>query len=151
MARWSLGTALAYIGGITLSLILVGRFTFEIVGVLSYAVLAAAAALVFLSNMMHTHRLMARAKDREVARTHKHLAALSGTLRQMRAEGGTEQMMALINLSLWGAYEKQVRGLPEWPYTEEIRRSLLASMLVPLAVYVVPSFLLDALRRLLSL
>jgi hypothetical protein len=60
-------------------------------------------------------------------------------------------MLVLIDLSLWRAYEQQVEKLPEWPYTAEIRRNLLLSLLVPLAAYIVPPLLLEAAKRLLSL
>ncbi len=150
IARWSLGSALAYIGGITLSLVFAGRFVLDLANVLIYGVLTLAALVVFFSNMMSTHRMMVEAKDRELGRVSRRLVALSEALRREAGQGKSEQMVVLINLSLWRAYEKQVEELPEWPYTDEIRRSLLASMLLPLAAYIVPALLLQVLQRWLT-
>jgi hypothetical protein len=150
IARWSLGSALAYIGGITLSLLFIGRFTLDLAHALIYGVLTLAALVVFFSNMRNTHHMMVQAKDRELGRVSRRLAALSEALRQGAEQGRSEEMMVLVNLSLWRAYEKQVGELPEWPYTDEIRRNLLASMLLPLAAYIVPALLLQVLQRWLS-
>lgn len=151
IARWSLSNALFYIGGITLSLLFIGRFTLDIANVVIYSVLGAAAVLVFFTNMMNTHRIMVEVKNRELEMIGDHLAAGSEALKQGAAEGQTEQMLLLINLSLWRAYAKQIEELPDWPYTAEIRANLLVSLLVPLAVYIVPALLLEAAKRLLSL
>jgi hypothetical protein len=151
IARWSLGSALAYIGGITLSLLFTGRFTLDLGHALIYGVLTLAALVVFFSNMQNTHRMMVEAKDRELERVSRRLAALSQALRQEAGQGSTEQTLMLINLSLWRAYEKQVGELPDWPYTDEIRRNLLASMLLPLAAYILPALLLQALQQWLTL
>jgi hypothetical protein len=93
---------------------------------------------------------MVQAKDRELGRVSRRMAALSEALRQEAGQGSTEQMLMLTNLSLWRAYEKQVDELPDWPYTDEIRRNLLASMLLPLAAYIIPALLLQVLQQWLT-
>ena len=151
IARWSLSNTLFYIGGITLSLLFTGRFTLDIGNVIINGVLTAAAVVVFFTNMMNTHRIMVEVKNRELQMIGDHLAAASRALRERAEEGTTQRMLVLIDLSLWRAYEQQVEELAEWPYTDEIRRNLLLSLLVPLAAYIVPAVLLEAVRRLLSL
>jgi hypothetical protein len=54
-------------------------------------------------------------------------------------------------IETWVAYEERVERVPEWPYTSEIRRNLLVSLLVPLAAYIIPALLLEAVRQLMSL
>ncbi len=147
IARWSLGNAMFYIGGITLSLLFLGRFVVDLLNVAIYGVLTSAAVVVFFSGMRSTHRLMLQAKDRELARVGRTLAAASRAVQE--SDERAEQMAILINLALWRTYEKQVEELPDWPYTDEIRRSLLVSMLLPLAAYIIPALALQALQRLL--
>jgi hypothetical protein len=147
IARWSLGNAIFYIGGITLSLLFLGRFVVDLLNVAIYGVLTSAAVAVFFSGMRSTHRLMLQAKEGELERVSRTLAAASRALQER--EDRAEQMAILINLALWRTYEKQVEELPDWPYTDEIRRSLLVSMLLPLAAYIIPALALQALQRLL--
>jgi hypothetical protein len=147
IALWSLGNAMFYIGGITLSLLFLGRFVVDLLNVAIYGVLTSAAVVVFFSGMRSTHRLMLQAKERELERVSRTLAAGSRALQER--EERAEQMGILINLALWRTYEKQVEQLPDWPYTDEIRRSLLVSMLLPLAAYIIPALALEVLQRLL--
>jgi hypothetical protein len=152
VARWGLGIALSYVGGITLSLLLVPRFTLNIQNIATYGVLTAAPVLVFFASMFSSHRIMAEAKKRELKVVRGSLAAASQALKRCAAEGRTEEMQVLFDLlASWGAYEKQVEAVPEWPYTAQIRRNLLVSLLVPLAASIIPALLLEAAKRLLFL
>jgi hypothetical protein len=152
IARWSLSNTLFYIGGITLSLLFTGRFTLDIGNVIIYGVLTAAAVLVFFTNMRSTHRLMVQAKNRELERVRENLAAASRALRERAATGKMEDIGTLRDyIETWVGYEERVAKVPEWPYTTEIRRNLVVSLLVPLAAYIVPALLLEAVRQLMSL
>jgi uncharacterized membrane protein len=152
VARWSLSSTLFYIGGITLSLLFTGRFTLDIGSVIIYGVLTAAAVLVFFTNMRITHRLMVQAKNRELERVRENLAAASQALKERASKGEMEDIGTLRDfLETWVTYEERVNRVPEWPYTTEIRRNLLVSLLVPLAAYIVPALLLEAVRQLMSL
>ncbi len=42
-------------------------------------------------------------------------------------------------------YEKRVEEVPEWPYTADIRRNLVLSTLLPLAVWLARELVLDFL------
>ncbi len=152
VARWGLGIAMSYVGGITLSLLLVPRFTLDIPNITTYGVLTAAPVLVFFASMLSSHRVMAEAKRRELKVVRGSLAAASQALKQRAAEGKAEEIQALIDLiTAWGAYEKQIEAVPEWPYTGQIRRNLFVSLLVPLAASIIPGLLLEAAKRLLFL
>jgi hypothetical protein len=150
VARWGLGIAMSYVGGITLSLLFVPRVTLSIQNIATYGILTAAPVLVFFASMLSSHGVMAEAKKRELKVVRGSLAAASQALKRCAAEGRTEEMKVLFDLIAgWGAYEKQVDAVPEWPYTAQIQRNLLVSLLLPLAAYIIPALLLEAARRLL--
>jgi hypothetical protein len=152
IARWSLGNALSYIGGITLSLLFIGRFTLNIGEVITYAVLTIAAVVVFFSSMTSTHRMMVEAKNRELEIVRQNLVAASQALKQRAAQDQVEDMHTQFNLiAAWGDYEKRVEQLADWPYTGEIRRNLFVSLLLPFAVYIIPSVLPGLVEWFLSM
>jgi hypothetical protein len=152
VARWGLGIAMSYVGGITLSLLLLSRLTVNIEFIATYGALTAAPVLVFFASMMSTHRVMVEAKKRELKMVRDSLAAASQALKQRAAEGQVEDMQTLFDLIAgWGAYEKQVEALPEWPYTAQIRRNLFVSLLLPLAASIIPALLLEAVKQWLFL
>ncbi len=150
VARWGLGVALSYVGGITLSLLFLPRLTLLVETLILYGLLTATPVLVFFASMLSTHRLMAEAKRRELDTVRNSLAAASRALKQRSAEGRTDEMQELFELIAgWAAYEKQIEALPEWPYTADIRRSLLVSSLLPAVAWLARSVLLEALLRML--
>jgi hypothetical protein len=151
VARWGLGIALSYVGGITLSLLLVPQIPRRPETIVIYAVLTAVPLLAFFSSMASTHRMMAAAKEQELATVRSSLGAASRALKQCAEEGRTEEMQVLFELIAgWGAYEKQVEAVPDWPYTAQIRRSLLASALLPGAVGIGRAVLVEYLLRLVA-
>ena len=148
VARWGLGIAMSYVGGITLSLLLFPGFTLNTQSITTYGVLTAAPVLVFFASMFSSHRIMAEAKKRELKVVRGSLAAASQALKRCAAEGRTEEMQVLFDLlASWGAYEKQVEAVPEWPYTAHIRRNLVVSSLLPAAIGLARSLLLEVLTR----
>jgi hypothetical protein len=152
VARWGLGIAMSYVGGITLSLLLVPQVTLSIQNIATYGILTAAPVLVFFASMWSSHRVMAEAKKRELKVVRHSLAAASQALKRCAAQGRTEEMQVLFDLIAgWGAYEKQVEAVPEWPYTAQIRRNLLVSLLLPLATSIIPALLVEAAKRWLFL
>jgi hypothetical protein len=148
---WSLGIALAYIGGNTLSLLFLTRAALRIEMVIFYIPLILAPILVFFLNMMSTHRVIAEAKGRELKTVRNSLAAASQRLREQAAKGRAEDMEAqLESITAWVTYEKRVREVPEWPYSESMMRNLAASILLPIMVLVVQGVLFELLLRFLS-
>lgn len=151
VARWGLGIALSYVGGITLSLLLLPQIPRRPETIVIYAVLTAVPLFAFFASMASTHRIMAEAKEQELATVRSSLAAASTALKRCASEGRTEEMQVLFKLIAgWGAYEKQVEAVPEWPYTAQIRRSLLVSALLPGAVGIARAVLVEYLLRLVA-
>jgi hypothetical protein len=148
IGRWSLGVALSFVGGITLSLIFLPRPA-RIAGTATmYAILILAPVLVFFLNMVSTRRVIVHAKKRELRMVRDHLAATSRALREKAADAGQEEMSSLLGIfSAWVAVEQRVKAVPEWPYTATIRRSLAVSLLLPIAVGVGQALLTDTILR----
>ena len=154
IARWSLGATLSYVGGITLSILLLPQFALlnlEIIATI-YVPLTLTSLLVFFHNMSTVHGDMVEAKRRELARVRNNLNALSQALEERTAEGRIESTKALLDsIKAWTAHEEWVRGLPEWPYTAAIKRNLVLSLLLPVVAGFAREAFSGLLRRLVSL
>jgi hypothetical protein len=154
IARWSLGTTLTYIGGITLSLLFLPREAFQAVGliIVIYVPLTLTAVLVFFLNMSTVHGDMVEAKQRELKMVRDNLMALSRALKERTARGEIENPQDLLDaIKAWTAHEEWIRGLPEWPYTASIKRNLVLSLLLPGVVGIMREALSGFLRKLLPL
>jgi hypothetical protein len=151
VGRWSLGIALAYIGGNTLSLLFLTESDLRVEVIVFYIPLILAPMLVFFLNMMSTHKAMVQAKAQELKIAHDNLAATSRALRERPAIAETGDLGALSDsITAWVAYEKRVSGVPEWPYSESMMRRLVASILVPFAVIVVQVVAFELLLRFMA-
>lgn len=154
IARWSLGTTLTYIGGITLSLLFLPREAFQAIGlmVIIYLPLTLTAVAVFFLNISTVHGDMVEAKKRELKMVRDNLMALSQALKGRTAKGEIENPQDLLDaIKAWTAHEEWIRGLPEWPYTTAIKRNLVLSLLLPGVVGIVREALSGFLRTLLPL
>ena len=138
VARSSLAVSLAFIGGISLSLIFQ---TFESLiawtSITIYVILVLATVLIFFFSMWSTHRVMAGAKNNELSVVRKHLEEATRKLRDTVRDNaeGIETIYAAV--AAWGTYERRVREVREWPFNATILRRLLASTFVPAAVYLI--------------
>jgi hypothetical protein len=151
IGRWSLGVALSYVGGSTLSLIFLPRPAMIAGTAIAYTVLLLAPVLVFFLNMLGARRIVVAAKKRELRMVHDGLAAASEALKGEAAQGDPEEMSALLGqFSAWVAVEQRVKQVPEWPYTAGIRRGLALSLLVPIAVGVIQALLTEVVLRLVQ-
>jgi hypothetical protein len=151
IGRWSLGVALWYIGGNTLSLIFLPRPALIVETAIIYGVLTLAPVLVFFLNMMSARRIVVRAKRQELKMVRDSLVAASRALKEMAAQGDPEDMSALLDrFTAWVAVEKRVEEVPEWPYTAGIKRGLALSSLLPIAVEVSHALLTDVVLRLVD-
>ena len=154
IARWSLGTTLTYIGGITLSLLFLPREAFQAIGliIMIYLPLTLTAVLVFFLNMNTVHGDMVEAKKHELNVVRDNLLALSRALKERTARGEIENPQDLLDaIKAWTAHEEWIRGLPEWPYTAGIKRNLILSLLLPGTVGIIREALSGFLRQLLPL
>jgi hypothetical protein len=144
IGRWSLGIALTFIGGITISLLIslpelsLSQLA-RIETVVIYGSLITATLLVFFLNMVATRNLILVAKSRELAMVNSYLTATSKGLheRKISSQYGNIKLPPK-GLLRWLAYEKRIQEVPEWPYTSRIRRSLLLSLLLPTLAFLVP-------------
>ena len=139
VARWSLGTSLAFIGGISLSLVFQ---TWESLrmweDITIYAVLLGATVLLFFMSLWSTHKAMARAKRREMELAQKHLTAAYHELKERVTENRMEGVEKLYTtLTAWSTYEKQSKEAPTWPFNAGIIRRLAVSGLLPGLVYLI--------------
>lgn len=142
IAYWSLGISFFFIGGICLSLIF--QTQDELLrwqSIIMYTVLTIATILMFFTSMWSAHRIMAKAKNSKLTVTREHLVALSRELEELRVQEQFGQMQSLASaITTWAAYLKLVKEAPTWPFNADIIRRLLASTIVPIAVYLVKIF-----------
>jgi hypothetical protein len=149
IGRWSLGIALAYIGGSALSLLFVPQMTLNVEAIVLYGILILTPVLVFFLNMLSTRQTIVAAKRRHLDMVRGHLAEASLALEEAAAKDQQEQTEALLeSAAAWIAYEERVKKVPEWPYTADIRRNLVLSTLLPLAVWLVREVVLEYVTRL---
>ena len=156
IARWSLGATLTYTTGIALSLLFLPQdalYEIEIM-VFIYGPIILTAAVGFFLNLNTVHGDMVEAKKRELKMVRDNLKALSQTLRKRTAQGqieGKDTQEVLDAIKAWTAHEEWVRDLPEWPYTTVIKRNLVLSLLLPVAVGFVREALAGMLQGMLVL
>ncbi|UCB42309.1 MAG: hypothetical protein JSV77_07530 [Dehalococcoidales bacterium] len=133
VARSSLGFALAFIGGISLSLAFQTQEDLLMWNNITvWVLLVCFTVLVFFLSMWSTHSAMAKTKRRELDIVQKHLKAASREMMEQAADGGlkrTEELSSTV--TAWVNYERRIKEAPEWPFTAGIIRRLAASTLAP--------------------
>jgi hypothetical protein len=139
IARWSLGISLAFVGGISLSLVFqLQESLLNWQNITIYSILVCATVLLFFFSIRSIHGLMARAKRQELTTVRKHLVDARLRLREKVTEDlmdGTEGIYSAV--AAWGLYERQIQETSEWPFNANIIRRLAASILVPAIVYLI--------------
>jgi hypothetical protein len=137
VANWSLGVSLAFVGGISISLIfqpLDSLRNWQVA--VFYACLILVAVVVFFLSMWSTHAAILRAKQSELALARMNLDLAFGDMKEKASAGNAQaKESAYAAVSAWSAYERRVREAPEWPYNALVARRLAASVLVPGVVY----------------
>jgi hypothetical protein len=151
IGRWSLGIALAFVGGTTLSLLFLPNFAFSLPTIVIYSAVILAPLIVFFLNMMSTHRVMVEAKGRQLEMVGRRLAAGSQRLKEQSKEETRDLGELLDSMTAWVALERRIKEVPEWPYSQSIMRRLVASILLPLVVFLVQGVLFQLLLRFLPL
>jgi hypothetical protein len=134
VARLGLGIALAFIGGITLSVLFNPdpKNLLSLEGWIFYGASMLAAVLVFFLTMMSTHRVMAEVKEQKLKLVRRHLADAFEELQHGAAEAKLQDMEALSDsITAWLAYEQRIKKAPTWPYTTDTLRNLLVSTVLP--------------------
>jgi hypothetical protein len=96
IGRWSLGVALSYVGGSTLSLIFLPQPALIVETIFVFGMILLAPVLVFFLNMMSARRIVVRAKSREMKMARDGLVAASQAMRGEADQGDPEEMSALL-------------------------------------------------------
>jgi hypothetical protein len=139
VARWSLGVSLAFIGGITISLIFVPYDSLlNVLSISVYGVLISTTILIFFVSLLSSHNAILRVKRRELAMAEEQLATAFRKQRGLvmrRAEETDEKVFSEV--TAWWIYVANVRSIREWPYNASIIRTLLASLISPTIVYLI--------------
>lgn len=139
IARLSLGNSLAFVGGISLSLVFqTQEDLLEWQAITVYSVLVLATILIFYMSMWNVHKILARIKKNEMNIVHNQLVIASRKLKSEVLEGQQHKVGQLSQaVAGWAAYEGTIRKAKEWPFSAAIIRRLFASVLAPALVYLV--------------
>ena len=142
IAVWSLGVSLAWVGGISLSLVFQtwdGITHWQTITI--YAILVSATVLVFFLSTWSTHKAMVTIKKRELSLAWNNLATASRELKSRTAQNQKEGMQELsYTITAWAAQHKLVKETSTWPFDASIIRSLAASMLAPIIILLIKLF-----------
>ncbi len=132
IGRQSLIIALAFVGGIALSIV----FGWGRGSILAwqnwviYLVLAFVPILVFFLNMRDTHRVLAAEKKRELEAVQGNILLACRTLvKRIAANESTGTLAAEINALV--AYEERLQAARTWPYNTAMLRTLFVSIIIP--------------------
>ncbi len=143
IAVWSLGYSLAFVGGISISLVfqpLDNILAWQ--GFVVYGVLVCAAVLVFFISLRSIHKAILAAKTRELDLARRNVASAFRELREQADKDPADSTVKNYSaVAAWGTYEKRVQETPEWPFNAGLLARLMASILVPSAVYLLKFFL----------
>jgi hypothetical protein len=139
VAVWSLGISLAWVGGISLSLVFQNRESMtQWQNITIYAILVSATVLVFFLSMWSTHKAMVTIKKRELSLAWNNLAIASRELKSRTAQNQKEGMEELsYTITAWAAQHKLVRETSAWPFNASIIRRLGVSILAPITVFLI--------------
>jgi len=139
VGRQSLVVALVFIGGITLSLLLVGVASADSARPefwLSYLPFVLVPVLIFFLNMYPTHRVIAAARDGEQREAKARIRASYRDLLARRNEGlSIESIPAEISALV--AYDQLLQKARTWPYNTAMLRTLGVSLLIPIGTTLV--------------
>jgi hypothetical protein len=135
IGRRSLLLALVFVGGSTLSLVFIGTQPGGLrdPGSLAlYGILALATVAIFFLNMRPTHHVLAAARKSELRAVRAQIAtpcrALSTSLEQNQPTG-----TLAADLNALVIYEGRLKESRTWPYNTAMIRTLVLSVLAPLA------------------
>jgi hypothetical protein len=137
-ARWGQSLSLAFVGGISLSLLFQSSQSLRsIAGVIIYSTMIVVALTLFFMSVWAIHVALAKAQNRELARVRRDLAAAREALhRTWAADPAGAVLDAYLPVVACGIYEKQVLDTSTWPFNPTIVRQLFASAAAPLCIYV---------------
>ena len=135
IGRQSLLLAMAFVGGATVSLFFIfGRDDMlQWPNLVIYATLILITLAVFFSNMWPTHRLLAAHKKRHRAEAEATIAQAYSELTALTAQGASTAQVE-SSISAWAVIDDRLKLTRTWPYNTEMLRTLVITVLTPLAV-----------------
>jgi len=136
-ARWGQSLSLAFVGGISLSLLFQSyRSLHSVEGLVIYGSLIIVALTLFFMSVWTIHVALAKAQKKELDRVRRDLAAARELMhRHASSDVARTREDFYLPVVVCGIYEKQVSDAPTWPFNPTIVRQLLASVVAPLCVY----------------
>ncbi len=139
IGRSSLGYSLAFLGGISVSLVFQTQEDLRKWGnLIVWAAVICFAVLLFFLSMWSAHGAMVRIKRRELQMVQQRLRAISARLNQPESDGGLDGMSDFSStMTAWVTYERRIREAPEWPFNSRIIRELVASVVASVAVFLI--------------
>jgi hypothetical protein len=139
VAQWSLSVSLAFVGGITISILFQPFENLQSVySIIIYSILICVTVILFFISIWSTHDTMAMAKKNELNMVRNNLNNARNELKQNTTKGVTEGIDKLYSaIAVWGMYEKQVLEIPAWPFNAGVLGRLIASAIVPAIIYII--------------
>ena len=135
IGRQSLRVALAFVGGTTIAVL----FTFSpeegfgLDELLIYGTLILITLLIFFLPMTQTHRILRAAQIKELDTVNRRLADAYDALKGLTDEDREGILPFSYEVRLWKDYEDRLKSINTWPYELGMLRTLLLSVLVPIA------------------
>jgi hypothetical protein len=144
MGRWGLSLSAALMGGVTISILLVGgtQDLLSLDHLPMYVVATAIAILSFFGGLSSTHRVLVHAKERELAAIRGKLAAMYKELWRRSQTGMSPAIDEISSIAVWLDYERRIESAQDWPYTSSTLRGLFATVLLPILVTIVQQIIL---------
>ncbi len=139
IARSNLGFSLAFIGGISLSLVFqTQEDLLSWSNLIVWAAVICFSVLLFFLSTWSTHTAMVRLKKSELQIVQQNLKAFSRKLNQPISDSQLNSMGEFSStVTAWLTYERRVKEAPEWPFNAGIIRKLVVSTLAPVAVFLI--------------
>jgi hypothetical protein len=136
-AKWGQSVSLVFVGGISLSLLFQSYQSLRsLESVMIYGCLIAVAMTLFFMSMWTVHVALVRAQDKELARVRRDLTVARADLARRRdCETAEAVHDAYLPVVILGDYEHQVLKASTWPFNLAIVGRVFASVVAPLAVY----------------
>jgi len=135
VTNWSMGVSLSLIGFITLASFLIppadlsGKET-----IITFGVITLVAILVFFLNLYVTHRVIRKAKKQELKMLRLNLDKKYTSLKK----GLNSKIRKIDNNTIQSlyTYERRIKEVPEWPYSIDVIRNLIISVLLPSTIWI---------------
>lgn len=136
-AKWGQSLSLVFVGGISLSLLFQSYQSLRsLESVMIYGCLIVVAMTLFFMSMWTVHVALVRAQEKELAKVRRDLTVARDALTRRR-DGEIAQAVqdAYLPVVILGVYERQVLNASTWPFNLAIVGRVFASVVAPLAVY----------------